>query len=157
MTELIAKPVLKDKYWIVESHGDKVGTIQATEDGSVVYVHDLQREKFASIKLLSKTKNLMVVKPVTKKRTQSTNEVYGFPAICKPYNLLWNVKNKLPVFTKTKKSKSYFCAGYYLVKLKDTWDINYCPKLITINRYQFVGPFKNKDEVNQELKTLNGK
>lgn len=156
MTELVAKPVLKNKYWIVESDGDKVGTIQATEDGGVVYVHDHAREKFASIKLLTKTKNLVLVKNVSNKKNQIKNEVYGFPTISKPYNLLWDVKNKLPVFTKTKRSKSYFCAGFYLIKLKDLWEINYCPKLITVNRYEFTGPFKTKEQANKELEKLHG-
>lgn len=156
MTELIAKTVLKNKYWIVESDGDKIGTIQAADDGSVVFVHDLQREKFASIKLLTKSKNLVIVKGVVTKKNQVKNEVYGFPTICKPYNQLWDVKNKLPVFTKANKSKSYFCAGFYLIKFKDIWEISFCPKLIAVNRYSFSGPFATKEQATTELEKMHG-
>ena len=58
MTELIAKPVVKNKMWIVESLGTKVGNIMAVDEGGVVYVHDDQREAFPSIKLLQKKYNI---------------------------------------------------------------------------------------------------
>ena len=62
MTELIAKPIVKNKMWIVESEGTKVGNIMAVEEGGVVYVHDNQRETFPSIKLLSKEYNIVFAK-----------------------------------------------------------------------------------------------
>ena len=61
MTELIAKPVVKNKMWIVESAGTKVGNIMAVDEGGVVYVHDNQRESFPSIKLLSKQYNICLL------------------------------------------------------------------------------------------------
>jgi len=67
--------------------------------------------------------------------------VYGFPVGSKPHNVLYNVPRKLPVYTKTSKSRSYYCAGYYLIKLKDEWETQFCPKLITVNRYPTQGPF----------------
>lgn len=156
MTELVAKPVLKNKYWIVESNGNKIGTIQATEDGGVVYVHDHAREKFASVKMLSHTYNLKfdsTKKLITNKKT---NDIYGVPASGRFYNVLWNLKHKLPIFTKTKKSKSFYCAGYYAVKLSTGWTVTFCPKLITLNRYEFQGPFVNEDVPKKIVETLNG-
>ena len=34
-----ARPVVKNKYWIVEKDGEKIATIQAANDG-VVFVQD---------------------------------------------------------------------------------------------------------------------
>lgn len=62
MTELIAKPIVKNKMWIVELYGNKVGNIMAVEEGGVVYVHDDQRESFPSIKILQKKYNIEFVK-----------------------------------------------------------------------------------------------
>jgi hypothetical protein len=45
------------------------------------------------------------------------------------------------VYTKTTKSRSYYCAGHYLIKLKDEWESYFCPKMITVNRYPTQGPF----------------
>ena len=62
MTELIAKPIVKNKMWIVESSGTKVGNIMTIDEGGVVYVHDDQREVFPTIKLISKKYNIQFVK-----------------------------------------------------------------------------------------------
>ena len=58
----IAKPVVKNKYWIVEEDGNKVATIQAVEEGGFSFVQDNTREKFASIKMISKKYNIEFVK-----------------------------------------------------------------------------------------------
>ena len=55
----IAKPVVKNKYWIVEEGGIKVGTIQAVDQGGVTYVHGEEREQFTNIKMLSKKYNIV--------------------------------------------------------------------------------------------------
>ena len=52
MTERVAKPVIKNKFWVVEDHGQKIATIQARVDGGFVYVHDEKREFFPSVTVL---------------------------------------------------------------------------------------------------------
>jgi hypothetical protein len=153
MTELIARPVLKNKFWIVEEQGNKVATIQAAEDGGFVYVHNHARERFASIKLLSKARNVVFDNVVPKKEKLSEiHEVHGYPVSQKPWNVLWDVKHQFPVYTKTSKSKSYYCAGYYIIKFNNGWVKSYCPKFITLNRYDFQGPFKSKTEMQEALR-----
>ena len=71
-----------------------------------------------------------------------TNTVYDYERDCKPYNKMWYVKHKLPLYTKETKSKSYYCAGFYLIN-KKTWHEEFCPKLITLEKYKFHGPFVN--------------
>ena len=55
MNERIAKPVVKNKFWVVEDQGHRVATIQATVDGGFVYVHDEEREHIPSLKLLKQS------------------------------------------------------------------------------------------------------
>lgn len=154
MTELIARPVLKNKYWIVESEGNKVATIQAVEDGGFVYVHDNERERFTTIKLLSKAHNVVFDSTATKKEklASESHEAHGFPVTNKPWNTLWDVKHQFPVYTKTSKSKSFYCAGYYIIKFNNGWVKSYCPKFITLNRYEYQGPFKTKTEMQDALR-----
>lgn len=157
MTELTAKPVVKDKFWIVEEDGEKIATIQAVEEGGFVYVHEDRREQFASIKMLSKEYNIVFDKmPRKKKEPTEAHQVYGWPTDHKPYNPLFDVSRRLPVYTKTNKSKSYFCAGYYIVKFNNTWTKAYCPKLITLQRYQFRGPWHTKEQQQEHLRNENG-
>jgi hypothetical protein len=156
--ERIARPIVKNKYWIVEDHGQKVATIQAVEEGGFVYVHDDRREPFASIKVLSRQYNIVFDKPARKTAEQQVegNHVYGFPTQFRPHNKLYDVQRKLPIFTKTAKSKSYFCAGYYIIKFDSHWARATCPKLITLNRYEFRGPYLTSEQMQTELKAANG-
>ena len=159
MTEpLLAKTILKNKFWIVEdSTNNKIATIQAIDDGGFVFVKKtLDRQKYPSIKLLSADHNIVFDKLKKPKEDQiDYQEIYGFPIGTRPFNVYWDVKNKFAVYTKNSKSKSYFCAGYYAIKFNDQWVKAFCPKLITINRYQFKGPFKDKLEALEQLKILN--
>jgi hypothetical protein len=157
MTELIAKPVVKNKMWIVESHGTKVGNIMSIDEGGVVYVHDNERELFPSIKLLSKKYNIEFVKAEKIKRVkQDTYDVYGYPTTTQPHNEVLDVQRYLPIYTKGSKSKSFFCAGHYIIKFSSTWVRAYCPKLITLNRYEYQGPFKTQERMSEAMKEANG-
>jgi len=155
---LVAKPIVKDKFWIVEEdNGNKVATIQTTEDG-VVFVHDQHREKFPSIKVLGKQYNILFDKTkVAKQKKKADDEyhVHEFPTSFKPFNELYDVAKKLPIFTKTSKSKSFYCAGYYIVQFNNGWVKSVSPKLITLNRYPFKGPFKDKFEMQEQLRLAN--
>lgn len=150
MNQPIAKPVIKNKFWVVEDHGHKIATIQAREDGGFVYVHDDKREYFPTTKLLTKQLNIKFSNLVTKP-PKDNNLVYGFPIKGKAYNEVFDVVRKLPIYSKNAKSKSLYCAGYYYIFLNDTWSLTFCPKNITLNRYQFRGPFKSQLEAEEQL------
>jgi hypothetical protein len=152
---LLARSVVKNKCWIVEQDGTKVATILANEQG-VTLVQDATREQFPNLKTLSDRYNIIIDKAkVTKVKAQS-HQVHGFPCEHKPQNALWDVQHKLPVFTKGSKSKSFFCAGYYIVQFNNGWVKSYCPKLITLNRYLYQGPYFTKEEMQVQLKAANG-
>lgn len=151
---MIAKPVVKNKYWIVESDGSKVATIQAVDQGGFVYVHGQQRESFPSIKVLGTQHNITFEKPAAVS-LNNEHSCYGYPCDSKPHNDLWDVKKKLPIYSKSAKSRSFHCAGYYLIKYNNAWVAEYCPKTITTNRYEFLGPYKTQEQQQAKLKTLN--
>ncbi|MCX7593180.1 MAG: hypothetical protein N2235_05370 [Fischerella sp.] len=153
MSNLIAKPVVKNKFWIVErDNGSKVATIQVATDG-VVFVNEQRREKFPSVKSLGTKYNIKFDKAF-KTPKKVSNEIYGYPTDGPVSNPLYDIKRKLPIYTKTKKSKSYFCAGYYLIKMNENWVEAFCPKLITLNRHPFKGPFLNKQQIKEVKKDL---
>jgi len=151
---LLAKSIVKNKCWIVEQDGSKVASILSTPEG-VTLVHRGRREKFSSLKLLSERYNITVDKAKPQKIITESNDVYGYPCEHRAHNVLWDVKHKLPIFTKGNKSKSFFCAGYYIVKFNNGWVKAYCPKLITLNRYPYNGPYKTKEEMQENLRIAN--
>ena len=87
----------------------------------------------------------------------SEKEVSGYPTSCNPYNTMYDVRRKLPLFTKSTKSKSLYCAGYYIIEFDKGWVKSFCPKLITIERYNYKGPFTTDIEMRQELSRVNAK
>ena len=149
----VAKPVVKNKYWIVEEAGHKIATIQAIDEGGYAYVHDNLRERFATIKMLSKKYNIQFdnTKPP---KVKQTHDCYGFTCSGKPYNQVWDVQRRLPIYSKQPKSKSFYCAGYYVIKFNNSWIKEYCPKNITLNRYEYHGPFKTSAEQIEKYKEL---
>lgn len=156
MSELIAKPIVKNKFWVVENQGEKIATIQAREGGGYVYVHDDSREFYSSTKDIKQKLNIKFDGQI-KKRKEPDSQVYGYPIKGKGYNKIFDVKKKIPVYTKTLKSKSCFCAGYYIVKINQQWTEKFCPKTIYLNRYEFFGPYYNKDDAQKKLKEENEK
>ena len=155
MNELVAKPVVKNKFWIVEQSGSKVATIQAIDEaGGFAFVHDDLREVFPTIKLISKKYNIHFARADKPARPVEL-DVYGFPVTgAAAYNQVLDVQRYLPIYTKQAKSKSFFCAGYYLVQFGRNWTLQACPKLITLNRYAYQGPFKTRANAESALKEL---
>lgn len=150
-----AKPVLDDKFWIVEDSGVRIGTLSKNEDGFLVsrsgkvdfYKNENQlKRKFG--------KNFLTAKIVAKDK-QDNLSVHGFPTRSVPYNSMYDIQRKLPLFTKSEKSKSVYCAGYYLIKFNVNWLKSFCPKLITVERNEYIGPFKTELEMKAALSNVN--
>ena len=153
--QYIAKPVLEDKFWIIEDNGQKVGTIRSNEHGVTLQVGKENR----TFKELDELKSKMKVSFTGKDLLETQKhdyDVHGFPCKTKPYNPIYDLKRKLPLYTKTEGSQSFFCAGYFCIKFDNGWVPAYCPKLITLGRNEFLGPFKTKLEANEALRLQNG-
>ena len=151
MSEVIAKTVLKNKFWIVESAGIKTATIQACDEGGVVYVHHAGRERFPSIKLLQKRYNIKFVKSPDVVDEATKTDVLGYPANGEVFNEMLEVQRKLPIYTREAKSRSYFCAGFYVVNQNAEWNVQHCPKLITLNRHEYLGPYMTESQAQKDL------
>ena len=153
---MLATPVVKGKFWIIKDDaGEQVGTIQNTTDGTknVVLVQDKKRTRYPSIKALAEKANISIVtaKQESVARLLNPDTVYGYPVDSEYFNQMYNVQKGLPVYTKTEDSKSFFCAGYYIVNFNGNWVKQYCPKLLTLDRNKFRGPFYSEDEMKSEL------
>ena len=117
---LLAKSIVKDQCWVVEDDGFQVGTILSNPKG-VVFTYHHKKEQFASLKILSDRYNIKVEKTPKKRKITEEHKVHGYPCDFNAHNILWDVKHKVPIFTKGRKSKSFFCAGYYIVKFNNGW------------------------------------
>ena len=151
---LKAKPVLKDKFWIIENGDQRIGTMSWNDD-RYMFSNKVETCFFDSKQDMKQRFGADIVwtdLSVPKEVTQQDFIVYGFPTSVSPYNTMFDVKRKLPLFTKSNKSKSAYCAGYYIIQFEKGWVKSFCPKLITIERYNSKGPFKTEMEMRSELR-----
>lgn len=153
-----AKTLVKDRFWILEEDGEKLGTLQKQEGNGWIFLSKRDsREEFATEdSLYAKfgrgifATDIQVPQPLeTVERTEW--EVHGYPVNQEPYNPMFDVQRQLPIYTKTPKSKSLFCAGYYIICFEKGWRKAYCPKVITLQRYPYKGPIRSKIEMQQVL------
>jgi len=153
-----AKPILKNKFWLVEDEGERIGTLSVNDDKFMLSDKSGTRF-FDNEKQLKKKlgKDFLFDALEIKETLPAISEVHGYPTSNLPYNSMFDVKRKLPLFTKSEKSKSIYCAGYYVIRFDKGWVKSFCPKLITIERYGYKGPFKTEIEMRQELSRVNSK
>ena len=152
-----AKTLIKDKFWILEEDGYKIGTLQKKDTKGWIFLGKSDRlyfddenslvEKFGGDLFddeINSTRDL-------EEQDGTDHNVHGYPVNQKPYNPMFNVKSQLPMYSKTSNSKSLFCAGYYIINFEKGWRKAYCPKFITLDRYPYKGPMKTRIEMLQVL------
>ena len=153
---LKAKPIVDGKFWIVEEDGEKVAILHKKENNKFMLSSKEGEVYFNKKDDLTKRfgKDFFLVNDKNKIVHTEVRDVYGYPTSCHPYNPLYNLQRKLPLFTKSSASKSLYCAGYYTIKFDKGWVKSFCPKLITVERYEYRGPFRNELEMKQAMSNV---
>lgn len=156
MTDLHAKPIVDGKLWVVEQDGERIGTLHKKENNK--YMLSAKNGELYFSKKSEITQKFgagFFLKGIKTTVSHSTeNECHGFPTKWKPYNSMYDVRRKLPLFTKSNQSKSLFCAGHYVIKFPKNWVRSFCPKLITIERYEYSGPYLTEEESKEVLSNV---
>jgi hypothetical protein len=125
-----------------------------------VYVPVRFTLSFTSLEGIVKSQGLALElrNPLLKSYEKNENQgflIYDYPCKSEPFDPVYDVKKKLPLFAKSPKSKSRYCAGYYVIQFKKVWLKSYCPKLITLERNPYQGPFRTPQEMKVVLNRLN--
>lgn len=144
---LIAKPIIKNQYWVVTDNGKKVGNVIQEGTEYKVKIND-KIEHYASTKQIEKSKRIEFETIKPNKISNSSPPFAIFPTSSnRIYNSYYDVKRKLHIYTKTPKSKCYYVAGWFAVKQNDIFLNIFCPKYIFIQRYEYRGPFKTENDI----------
>jgi hypothetical protein len=139
---IIAKPVIKEKFWILEEQGNRVGMMNLNGDNYVIklkkkdiVLHSLDELKLHHIEFAGRDLS---------HGGQMT--VMGYPT---DQEDVFNIQkiDEYPCFTKKPNTKSIHAAGWYGVKFKNGWVQSFCPRLTTVTSYESVGPFKNQTDL----------
>jgi len=143
-----AKGIVKNKFWVLIENKRRIGEISAngvgrgysiTFHGSKATVDNVDELKIGRKKITfvdAPSPNLV-----------ERDQVHGYPTDAEPFNGVWDLSHKAPIFTKEDNSKSWICAGWFLVKKGRSWKQEFCPKLITIERYDHRGPYVTPEEL----------
>jgi hypothetical protein len=143
---IVAKPVIDKQFWILQQGDRKVGNVEACPGGYQVKINN-RVAQFKSIKMVEQRVHVQFEPPFKQPKIKSPIAlVHGYPASGKVFNPIWDVQQKLPLYTKTRKSKSWFAAGWYLVKKGRNWTAVQDPKLIVLQRYPYQGPYHTQEE-----------
>lgn len=151
-----AKVLVPNKFWILENDGGKFATLSKDKKGYSILCRG-QKIEVHNLTEIKERFGITITEDAVKKEKQSKDtptDIYGFPVNGRAYEPLWNVQKRLPIYAKSSKSKSLYCAGYYVIQFRKGWVKSFCPKLITLERYPFKGPFKTEIEMRAVLNSV---
>ncbi len=136
---ILAKSVIKDKFWILEENAKRVGMMNFKDDN---YVITLKRKDYVAHDN-KELKNLGIEFVKRDLAHGGHLEVMGYPT---DQEEVFNVKeiDGFPTFTKKSTSKSTHVAGWYGLRFKNGWVCSLCPRLTTVKTNTYVGPYKTK-------------
>lgn len=147
---LIAKPIVKDQYWLLTDGNQKIGNVSASNSGYKVTING-NNKIFNNKQELQQQTKITFQKLILAKKQKIPYEEY--PTTPRVYNSVMDIKKKVHLYTKTKKSKCFYVAGYFVMEQNMTKKVVFCPKYIFIQRYKYSGPYKTKQEAEQVLNT----
>ena len=145
----------------MEEDGTKVGTVNKldTKHYQIFSRHSERPVKYTMSDIISKWGEDCFSEPVSVEVSQNITKegnqymLFGYPCANKPTNEMYDVQRRLPLYTKNNKSNSVHSAGYYIVEYPSNgWTRSFCPKLVTLERYPYQGPFKTKADMAMALK-----
>lgn len=145
---LQAQEIIAGKFWIVMSTHGKVGTLRKTSAGYTLFdqrnnttiTYDNFEQAFTE---KSKSQD-----------TDFSGNIVTVDGYSTGVNKAYPVDHTtLPVFKKTENGKAIYAAGYYIVKFSGMgWQHAFAPKLSTLDKYNYKGPFLTEWEMNLELR-----
>jgi hypothetical protein len=146
---LIAKPIIKNQFWVITDGDKKVGNVEF--DGSSFNVKIGKHvDRYEDTKEISNIRFETI-----SVRSKPLNPVFAhFPTPAKTFNNILDVRKKLHLFTKTAKSKCFYAAGWFAIKQNEITEVVFCPKYIFVQRYPYSGPYKTKEEANVAINNL---
>lgn len=147
---IVAKPVIDKQFWILQQDDKKIGNVEACQSGGFQVRLNDTIQQYKSIKMVTQLHNIVFEQPPKTKKKTAVGDVHGYETAGRIYNPIWDVKHRLPLFTKSNKSKSWFAAGWYTIQRGKNWKTIQNPKLIALQRYKYHGPFHTKEEANDQ-------
>lgn len=150
---------ITEKSWLVlgDTEDTRIGLLTETRNQYVLMVKG-EKKLFLDRKAVNTYfqenvfDNVLEVVPETE--VKKDYYIKGFPVDFDSPNEVILRGNELPLFSKKSTSDVYYSAGYYCLHFPKNWMPAYCPKLSTLNTYEYAGPFRTEMEMKSSLVKL---
>lgn len=142
--KLKATQVIADKLWITyNKDGSKAGVLrQHTKDSGLLVEHKVCGQEIEHQR--SKIQDCFEFEDKKVSNIYDQRHVFGYP-IPSIDTFKNQEKDNLPCYAKTQASKIFFAAGFYGINFDNGgWLESFSPKLATLRKYEFIGPFKTE-------------
>ena len=100
-----AKTLVKDRFWIVEENGEKIGTLQKQENNGWIFLSKRdKREEFHTEQALYDKfgvglfNNDIMPRREILETSEQEFEVHGYPVNQQAYNPMFDVQKQLPIW-----------------------------------------------------------
>lgn len=152
------KPLTESSWLVIGDTDDiKVGLLTKLRDEYVLMAQG-EKKKFLDRKEVNKYfhENVFdnMVEVVEEVEVKKDYFINGFPIDFESPHEVIIKGNKLPLFSKKATSEVYYSAGYYCLNFPKNWMPAFCPKLSTLETYEYAGPFKTEMEMRSSLAKL---
>lgn len=149
------KPITETSWLVIgDTDDNRIGLLTEIRSQYVLMVKG-EKQQFLNRKEVNKFFNEdvfeNVVEPVINDGVKKDYFISGYPVDFDSPNEVIIKGNKLPLFSKKATSEVYYSAGYYCLHFPKNWMPAYCPKLSTLETYEYAGPFKSEMEMRSAL------
>jgi len=149
------KPITETAWLVIgDTDDNRIGLLTEIRNQYVLMVKG-EKQQFLNRKEVNKFFNEdvfeNVVEPTVETDVKKDYFINGYPVDFDGPNEVLIKGNKLPLFSKKATSEVYYSAGYYCLHFPKNWMPAYCPKLSTLETYEYTGPFKSEMEMRSSL------
>lgn len=153
---------ISDVSWLVLQGNERLGILNKDVQEKYVYINGKDFIEFKSDSEVKKHFANSSLFETTLSIHNNTNKTYYVKGYEVDYPEPFAVESdnpdyidNVPLYTKILGSTVYYAAGYYCINFEKGWKHARGPKLSTLEKYGYEGPFKTSIEVKQRLKVLN--
>lgn len=152
------KPITENSWLVLGDTEDvRIGLLSEVRNQYVLMVkgvkqHFLNRKDVTTFFKEDVFNNLVEVESAVKPQTDYF--INGFPIDFENPHEVISTGTNLPLFSKKASSDVYYSAGHYCLNFPKNWMPAFCPKLSTLQTYEYAGPYKTEMEMKSNLQRL---
>lgn len=133
---------------------DREGYQLLSKDNKITFSDKAEIDEFFNQDIFN---GVVVSTPTANANKEVEHFVKGYPIKYKtPTSVAVDDMSQLPTFKKRDDSDVSLCAGYYCLNGTNGWRPAFCPKLSTVQKNDYRGPFRSELEMKQVLNKLKG-